>query len=365
MERAYCELVRRLHGQIDVVAVTSTLDETLVPLVEWRRVPVVRKPIPLKFALFFVTGAFTIRRIRRPDDIVETFGAIIPARVDVVDLHYCHAGHRTAVGRLRQPGRSRTRRVNTAVDRALALAAERWCYRPARVRAFAAVSRGVGREATAAYPGIPVVPIPNGVDAERFRPDAVARAELRDRECAGDSFVALFVGGDWERKGLAIAIGAVADARAAGHDVSLWVVGEGDVERHQRLADDRGVGDAVRFLGHRADPARLYQAADAFVFPTSYEAFSLSMLEAAASGLPLLVPPVNGAAELVGDDEGGLVLDRTEAAFARALALLVVDPARRRALGATARDRASTYTWERVAEAHLQLCRDLPAPRSN
>ena len=94
----------------------------------------------------------------------------------------------------------------------------------------------------------------------------------------------LFVGGDWDRKGLGVAIEAVSLVRQR-TPIRLWVVGRGESGRFEQLAERLGVGDHVRFFGPRADTERFYQAADIFVLPTEYETFSLVAYEAAASSL--------------------------------------------------------------------------------
>jgi UDP-glucose:(heptosyl)LPS alpha-1,3-glucosyltransferase len=174
----------------------------------------------------------------------------------------------------------------------------------------------------------------------------------------------LFVGGDWVRKGLGIAIGAVAAARAFGAELELWVVGRGDRSRFAALSAKQGIESHVRFYGARDDTERFYQAADVFVLPSSYEGFSLACLEAAASGLPLLIPSVSGAREIVGENEAGCLVQRSVPSVAAALVRLAVDPDLRSALGTEARRRVQVYGWDRSSEAVTKLYRqllDLPA----
>ena len=77
--------------------------------------------------------------------------------------------------------------------------------------------------------------------------------------------------------------------------MSLWIVGPGDVERYRALARGEGVEDRVRFFGRRTDTERFYRAADAFLFPSLYEAFPLVALEAAACGLPIVATASMGS----------------------------------------------------------------------
>jgi UDP-glucose:(heptosyl)LPS alpha-1,3-glucosyltransferase len=354
MERACAELIRRGNERVDFILVASDLAPDLLPLVRrWVKIRVPRRPFPLKFAVFWFLAGRAINRLNV--DIVHTVGAIVPNRVDVASLHFCHAGFRALNGGLAPRGSSLVRRTNTAVSRALALAAERWSYRPSRLRAFAAVSEGVAHEAARFYSAIPVTVTPNGVDLDRFRPDPVTRTTLRASEGIADCTVALFVGGDWDRKGLHIAIEAVAKARARGHDLFLWVVGRGNADQFVARSERLGATPANRFFGPRTDTERFYQAADIFVLPSVYESFSLVGFEAAACGLPLVITAISGASDLVGSGEGGLIVERSSESVAEALVTLSADPMTRARLGAEARRRASAYTWQRSVASVMNL----------
>jgi glycosyltransferase involved in cell wall biosynthesis len=224
------------------------------------------------------------------------------------------------------------------------------------------VSNGVSEELLQHYPGVQVQVTPNGVDLDRFHPDASARVDLRRSTGLAEEPVAVFVGGDWDHKGLAIGMHALAEVRAQGIDLQLWVVGAGDQDRFSTLAKELGVASAVSFFGKRDDIERFLAAADVFILPSRYEAFSLVTLEAAASGLPVIMPAINGASELVGDNEAGLMVERTADSVAAALARLVDDPELRSRLGRQARKRATQYAWDKsieaVTEIYASLLRD-------
>jgi glycosyltransferase involved in cell wall biosynthesis len=363
MERACAELIRQGSEKLDFIVVAIDLAPDLRPLVQrWVHIRVPRRPFPLKFALFWFLAGRAVRRLDA--DLVHTVGAIVPNRVDLATIHFCHAGFLAVNGGLAPRAAPVLRRANTALSRALAIAAERWSYRPSRLRAFATVSLGVAEEVARYYSSsIPATFTPNGVDVERFRPDPAVRAALRATEAVGDCVVALFVGGDWERKGLDIAIEALSKVRAAGYDLRLWVVGRGDAVRLLALAERLGVARYVRFFGPRSDTEVFYQAADLFVLPSRYEAFSLVCLEAAASSLPLVVPSISGASDVVGSGEGGLLVERSVDSVADALVTLTADPELRARLGAEARQRASAYTWKRSVESVMNLYDTLLAKR--
>jgi UDP-glucose:(heptosyl)LPS alpha-1,3-glucosyltransferase len=350
MERAFAELVRRIHGRYDVVVLSIDLGENLRRLVEWRRIPAPARPAALRFAVFYLLGAMRLAATRA--DVVHTLGAVVPNAADVASVHFCTAGYVERVGRLAPPNAPVLRRLNTALARLLFLAAERWTYRPGRVVRLTAVSRGVARELERSFPEVPTVVAPNGVDPRRFRADPQARAVVRQEQGIPDEdVVALFVGGDWHGKGLALAIRAVARA-----EIRLLVVGRGDERRFRAVAAEAGAD--VRFLGQRADTERYYAAGDLFLLPSWYETFSLAAFEAAAAGLPIVAASVHGIEELVGDGEAGVLVERDVDAVAAALRALAANPDMRKRLGATARERVAEYTWERSADAMLAAYRD-------
>lgn len=354
MERAFAELIRRAHDRVRFVVHAAELADDLRPLVEWRQARVPLRPIPLKTVLFALVVGARLARVRVRTQLVHTLGAIVPNRADVATIQFCVAGAVDATGRLAPAGSPPLRRANTALTRALALAFERWCYRPGRLRRFAAVSRGVAAEVASRYPGVPVDLTPNGVDSDRYGPDARSRAELRrEQAVAGDELVVLFVGGNWDHKGLAVAIQAVGAATAAGAKVRLWVVGRGDEGRFVALAQRAGA--RATFFGTRTDGQRFYQAADVFVLPTLYETFSLVAHEAAAAGLPVVAPRVSGIDELVGDDAAGLLVERDAAAVASAILRLASDPRLRASLGGEGRVRAAAYGWDNSVDRVLDV----------
>jgi glycosyltransferase involved in cell wall biosynthesis len=359
MERAFYELVRRTSDRIDYTIVSAELADDLVDVVRWERIRVPMRPIPLKIVVFALLAG---RRLRRVDsDLVHTLGAIVPNRVDLATVQFCSAGYIDATGALAPPGPP-TRRLNTSLARLVGLILERWCYRPCRLRLLAPVSEGIRTELDRHYRGIEAMLTPNGASPERFRPDSSVRAQTRaELGVADDTVVALFVGGDWRRKGLDLVIEGLAQAVRTS-EVVLWIVGKGDVERYALLADANGVSERVSFLGPRVDTERFYAAADIFVFPSLYEADPLVVYEAAASGLAVIATPVNGAQALVEDGRAGISVPRDAAQIAEALEQLAMDPELRDALGIEARSRVSRRTWSASTDAVLGAYRRLGLP---
>lgn len=199
----------------------------------------------------------------------------------------------------------------------------------------------------------PVV-ISNGVDTQRFAPPtpgerAAARAGLG---LPDEASVALFVGHEFERKGLGVALGALTGAPAEAH---LVVVGGTPpmVAGALRAAEALGVASRVRFVGTQADPRPAFRAADVFVLPSAYEANALVVLEALACGLPVLATRVGYAPDLIHDGENGYLVERTAAD----LASRWQDVAAGDRAGWRERTRATAeqHTWPRIAAQYLRL----------
>jgi glycosyltransferase involved in cell wall biosynthesis len=168
-------------------------------------------------------------------------------------------------------------------------------------------------------------------------------------------FVAL---GHFERKGLHLifeAMGSLGDSR-----VKLWVVGgTRDLVRvWERKALGLGLADRVKFFGMQRDVRPFLWGADGFLLPTLYEVFPLVTLEAAASGLPLLVTHVYGVEEFVQDGSTGLVLERSPKGVTEAVSKFVGLPEdKRKEMGLRARQAVRAYSVDNFVEAWRKFFR--------
>jgi UDP-glucose:(heptosyl)LPS alpha-1,3-glucosyltransferase len=316
------------------------------------RVPGPRRPALLGFLWFFFAGGL-ITAVRRRG-VLHVVGAVVPNRADVVTAHFCHTAFERARAahsfrRASRPGLFY--RAHELLASAAFRLAERLLYHPAAgLRTLVAVSAGLAAELEASFPRLAnrMVVIPNGVDSSMFGSARSARHDLRAAAPTRAQLVALFVGGDWERKGLGLAVESI--ARSAGW--CLWVVGSGDVGRYEQTA--RACGAEVWFAGTHPAPADFYAAADAFILPSAYETFSLAALEAAAAELPLVLSPVSGVRERVRPGVEGFVVSRDASALSRCLDELR-DPMLRARMGTAARRLALEFDWTRVIDAYEQL----------
>jgi len=310
------------------------------------------RPAPLAVATFYVFGSIAVRLFGR--GIIHSAGAAVANRLDVVTVHFCHAHYRAVV---RVPRRRRDNvlyRLNESALATLLELAEIATYRPNRAGSVVAVSTGLELELRTRYPSIAKIThvIPNAVDLDRFRPLPELRSITRQRLGLEESIVALFVGGDWERKGLRFALEALSDAQ----DWHLLVVGDGNEDHYKYVATRLGVLPRVRFMGVQRDTRPFYAAADCFVFPTAYEAFPLAALEAAASGLPLLAPAVSGVEEVLTAGVTGWFIDRSGPSIAARLREIGrQSPSQRKAMSEAARNAVRSFSWENLVTAYADL----------
>lgn len=120
---------------------------------------------------------------------------------------------------------------------------------------------------------------------------------------------------------------------------TCWIAGES--AELSALASDRGIGNRVRFLGHRTDVPRLLEAADVYCQPnTEPEGFSIAFLEAACAELPIVTTDFPTAVELLGDSAETLCPPGDVPLLATTLGRLIADPDARHRLGAQAQERA-------------------------
>jgi glycosyltransferase involved in cell wall biosynthesis len=356
MERQLTDLLlglRRLGHRVTVIGRTCELPAGAG--VVFHRVRAPGRPFLLAYPWFLIAGSLAVRRHRR--GVVQATGAIVFNRVDVVAVHYCHQ-----VGPANPSRATLLFHAQVRAAGVLKRLGERLCFRTARAQAIVCVSDGVAEEVRAHFPDLAarVLTIHNGIDTDAFAPGTrteEARALRASLQLPERALVAAFVGSEWERKGLEPAIRALAGAG----EWMLMVAGAGDQQSYGALARSLGVHERVRFLGVSTDVPLVYQAADAFVLPSSYETFSLVTFEAAASGLPILAAPVSGVRELLRDGENGYLIGRDPGPIAARLRELAADPELRARLSRAARESALEFSSERMVARHHELYQRLGA----
>jgi glycosyltransferase involved in cell wall biosynthesis len=222
------------------------------------------------------------------------------------------------------------------------LAWQERCKSGLALRLAATVTGGSRYQLELAFPngrgpaGVPIRRVPLGIDTTLFRPCA--------RRTAGSPPRLIHVASLSPVKDQSLLLRAIAELDRRGHPVELDIVGDGPLEQElRRAAEQSGLTGRVRFLGavaHHALPS-LYRRADLYVHASRHEAQGMTILEAAACGLPIVGTRVGVVPEL----EDGCAIGveaRTPAAFADALASLIDRPDALEAMGRAAHARVET-----------------------
>jgi glycosyltransferase involved in cell wall biosynthesis len=198
----------------------------------------------------------------------------------------------------------------------------------------------------------------SGVDTGRFRPNPIAREEVRIEIGVGpQDVVALFCGRLTRDKGLLELMAAMRELRNSLPELHVAVLGfeEGNfltLMRHTAgLAADR-----LHALGFSPIPERYMAAADFLVLPSHREGFGLTVVEAAACGTPSIGTRIHGLTDAIIDRETGLLVPPRDAkALARSMMELVSDPQLRRRLGSSAMHRVRRDFSAATLRRELQL----------
>ena len=306
----------------------------------------------LRNLIFANQSAAYLKRHRKQFDLVQANGFVTWEVCDVVAAHFVHTtwGQSTYYPFTGLAPYSLYQRLYTTLN-------SRWEKRAfLGAKRVVAVSRMIGEELIE----LGVLPdhvrvIPNGVDAEQFHPG------LADRQAFGlpeGKIIALFVGDiRTPRKNLDTVLKAL--QRVPG--LSLAVAGARSGSPYPAMAESLGIQNRVFFLDKVSNIELLMRSVDLFVFPSRYEAYGLVLLEAMASGLPSITSSNVGAAEFMRDAGRSFDDPNDVETLASLLHSFVDEPEARREMGAKGRELALAMQWSSMAEAYLELYRELLA----
>jgi glycosyltransferase involved in cell wall biosynthesis len=353
-----------LDEGIAVTLVASHVAPELLahPLVRWVPVKIGRfwPTNLLRQQVFALKTAIWLRTHRSEFDVLHVNGFITWAPADVNTAHFVHTGwarskyYPFAITKGLWSG---YQFVYTRLNALL----ERWAYRRSRV--IAAVSRKVADEirAIGLTPHNRLDVIYNGVDTRGFAAASGDRAKFK---LPHDAFLLLFVGDlRTPRKNLGTVLKALT---LLPQHVQIAVAGYLPGSPYPEEARALGIADRVHFLGLVKEMPALMHSVDAFVFPSRYEAMSLSLLEAMAAGLPVVTARTAGGAEII-TPECGIVLDDPDdpRTLADAIGRLADDDDARRAMGVAAAELATGFGWARMAAQYIALYRQIAGLRED
>ncbi len=314
----------------------------------------------LSFPKFLTTSSFAYfvqkEAARMPFDLIHTHDRIY--RADLSTLHWIP--HRTWVRDVRKKRSTLFDRVTMSVERKLAHSGGM----------FAAVSHLTKEKFLEEYPGVDpdrIRVIHPGVDLEQFsKPDrGKCRHEIRRQfGLTENDTVLLFVSMNYDIKGLDYLMGGIARLRAnhPREPFKLLIVGRSNSARYDTLARTLGIQEDVLYTGviPHARIAEVYLASDLFAMPSRFDTFGLTVVEAMAAALPVIVSTNVGAKDLVTQGINGFIVDNAkhEEQIGHALTVMINRDVRS-GMSQEARKTASLYGWESCVERYLELYRQL------
>ena len=335
----------------------------------WHRVPAIRGPLLFSFVSWYFLNRFCRWSFALFHHF--QFDLVLSAGINCLDANVVivHA----IFHRLRQLSHDQSeptlhtlgsfRRAHRRAYYALLTRLERRIYSNPGV-ALAAVSARTAVQLNSYFHRDDVRVIPNGVDSVQFSPsNRLSRrpeARLR-RKLQPDDFVLLLIGNDWDVKGLATVIRAMAIVPDL--PLQLIVVGSDAPLPFEQLSKQLGVSSRCRWEQPSGDVLDCYAAADLYVSPTREDSFGLPVAEAMASGLPVITSTFAGVSALVQDGIDAFVLgDPLDApTLAKLLQLLHGQPELRARMGNAAAQTALAWTWDHNAASVWQLLKSLKA----
>ncbi|MEX0569208.1 MAG: glycosyltransferase family 4 protein [Candidatus Njordarchaeota archaeon] len=215
-------------------------------------------------------------------------------------------------------------------------------------KSVVANSQGLRELALKTNPNQKIEVIYNGVDTQKFRP-----ASQKNRDKIRILSVARLI----ERKGLNYLIEAIPSIIENQNNVEVLIVGEGNLHRElQRKCSGLGIQKYVKFLGgvNNDDLPSIYSNSDIFVLPSLNEGMSNTILEAMASGLPIITTDTGGSKELI--DKNGIIIPIMDSkAISDAIMTLISNERLRYEMGRKSRRKAEEMSWERVAKDYFNL----------
>jgi phosphatidylinositol alpha-mannosyltransferase len=233
-----------------------------------------------------------------------------------------------------------------------------------KLAAHIAVSKSAASFVQKYYPATTFHIIPNGIDTTRFNTSTQPFQQFRD-----GIFTILFVGRLDPRKGARYLFAALPLIAKQLPSFRLLVVGSGWMKNVYDKFISPELLSHVHFAGYVSpeDLPRYYRSADVYCSPaTGGESFGIVLLEAMASGLPIVASDIEGYHDVVGNGkEGLLVPPKSPRQLGEAIVRLACSSEERSRMAETGRSKAIQYDWKKVADRVEAVYREVLDPRSS
>lgn len=363
--RVNYELAKYLaaHGH-ELHLYANRVDQDLLELgnIAYHYIPVfIEKPNLVKGIIFLLIVSW---RLWRADyDIVHLNGAVSLTHYDINTCHLCHSAWAQVPKKIRQDRQERGLiKIYYWLYTWFNAWLEKMVYNK-RKGLVVAVSNKVKTELInkAGLLKKKIRVIYNGVNIEEFSEKDRSDCKefvIREFNLQENDFVLLFAGDiRTNRKGLGYLLKSFKDLNS--HKVKLLIAGNNSRSPFVRGVEEDGLSEKVKFIGFRNDLDKIFKGVQAFVFPTIYDSCPTVVLQAMASGVPIITsnPDYCGASELIRDMENGILLrDPTNSKELREkIELLISDQELREKIGRNARSTAVNYSWTKMAKEYERV----------
>lgn len=357
--RVNYELVKYLagHGH-EVHLYANRVDQDLLVLdnIIYHYVPVfIEKPYLVKGIIFLLIVSWKLSKTGY--DIVHLNGAVGLTSYDVNTCHFCHSAWMKIPRRLK--GERGAKEIYYFLYTWCNAWLEKMVYHK-RKGLVIAVSKKVKAELVnkAGVSKKKIKVIYNGVDIEEFNEKNRSECKefvIREFNLGEDDFLILFAGDiRTNRKGLGYLLKSFKDLNS--YKVKLLIAGDNRRSPFVKEVEEDGLSEKVKFIGFRNDLDMIFKGVEAFVYPVLYDPCPTVVLQAMASGVPMIIsnPGCCGASELIKDLENGILLkDPTNSKEIREkVKLLILNKELREKIGRNARITAADWSWTKMAEKY-------------
>lgn len=198
----------------------------------------------------------------------------------------------------------------------------------------------------------------SGVDTAKFKPDAIARKVVRSQHSIpSDTLLLLYIGRMHPEKGVIELVQAFLILSKTHPEVHFMLVGPDEGVLHKVLNIVENLHSRIHIVGLTTVPEKYMAAADIFCLASYREGFGLSLIEAAATGLPCVASRIYGVIDAVVDGVSGLLVNVKDVkALVIAFETLAEQPLLRKQMGANARTRAEKeFSQDAVVGAWLDF----------
>jgi UDP-glucose:(heptosyl)LPS alpha-1,3-glucosyltransferase len=362
ISRCAAEIAERLSEMNEVHVLTNYFETKDINLnyhniKPWKCERLSRFKTAIEFASFALKSYKELRT--QEYDIIHSHSSSC-IKQDILTAHSCH---KASLIKLAELSKNRVNkydlfRLYINPFNFVNIRIEKLQYQKGNYKKIVALSSSLKEEILKSYEvsSDDIVVIPNGIDLEQFKPNQDFRTKIRKKlDLTDDEFILMFISHRFANKGLEVVIKAISLLKEK--KIRLLVF-SGDNARHFiELSGKLGLNEQIKFLGPTNNPENFYPAADVVVNPSSYEGFGLVILEAMASGLPVIATNTGCAPDVINNMVDGFYVsippDPNE--ISEIICNLYKDENFRKTVGKNARVKAAQFSWDIIASKTLKL----------